>query len=110
MAHEGARFAFAASARNGPFTSALRQGKALIEPRLDPACLVEGAIGTSTIVAFGQRPESLLRRRRRARPVVPEQTSLFSLQAISYMPQQNYAAAEIEHPEKVLSVSFVTDD
>jgi len=25
MAHEGARFAFAASARNGPFTSALRQ-------------------------------------------------------------------------------------
>jgi len=52
MAHEGARFAFAASARNGPFTSALRQGKALIEPRLDPACLVEGAIGTSTIVAF----------------------------------------------------------
>jgi hypothetical protein len=33
----------------------------------------------------------------------------FTLQAISYIPQQNYAAAEIEHPEKVLSVSFVTD-
>jgi len=27
----------------------------------------------------------------------------------STIPQQNYAAAEIEHPEKVLSVSFVTD-
>src|SRR5712692_6586861 len=93
MAHEGARFAFAASARNGPFTSALRQGKALIEPRLDPACLVEGAIGTSTIVAFGQRPESLLRRRRRARPVVPEQTSLFSLKSLSLAARNTLTAS-----------------
>ncbi len=50
----------------------------LIEPQFNPACLVEGAISTSTIVAFGQRPESLLGRRRRARPAVPEQASLFS--------------------------------
>lgn len=50
----------------------------LIEPQFDPACLVEGAISTSTIVAFGQRPESLSGRRRRARPAVPEQASLFS--------------------------------
>ena len=49
----------------------------LIETQFDPACLVEGAIGTSTIVAFGQRPESLSGRRRRVRPVVPEQASLF---------------------------------
>ena len=27
-----------------------------------------------------------------------------------YMPQQNHAAAEVEHPEKVLSVSFVADN
>jgi len=41
----------------------------LIEPQFNPACLVEGAISTSTIVAFGQRPESLLgRRRRTSRP------------------------------------------
>jgi hypothetical protein len=33
-----------------------------------------------------------------------------SLQAISYMPQQNYAAAKVEHSEKVLSVSFVADN
>jgi hypothetical protein len=32
------------------------------------------------------------------------------LQAISYMPQQNYAAAKVEHSEKVLSVSFVADN
>jgi len=51
----------------------------LIETQSDPACLVEGAIGASTVVAFGQRPESLSGRRRRARPVVPEQASLFSL-------------------------------
>jgi hypothetical protein len=50
----------------------------LIVPQFDPACLVEEAIGTSTIVAFGQRPGSLTGRRRRARPVVPEQASLFS--------------------------------
>jgi hypothetical protein len=51
---------------------------ALIETQLDPACLVEEAIGTSPILIFGQRPESLSGRRRRARPVAPEQASLFS--------------------------------
>src|SRR5260370_41756008 len=30
----------------------------LIEPHLDPACLVAAALDTSTIVAFGQRPDS----------------------------------------------------
>jgi hypothetical protein len=51
----------------------------LIETQFDPACLVEAAISASAIVAFGQRPESLSGRRRRARPAVPEQASLFSL-------------------------------
>jgi hypothetical protein len=51
----------------------------LIEAQFDRAYLVEGAISTSTIVAFGQRREALSGRRPRARPVVPEQASLFSL-------------------------------
>jgi hypothetical protein len=49
------------------------------ETYFSPACLVEEAIHPSTIVSPGQRPEALLGRRRRARPVVPEQASLFSL-------------------------------
>jgi hypothetical protein len=44
-----------------------------------PACLVEGAIGTSTVIAFGQRQNLLSGRRRRTKPAVPEQASLFSL-------------------------------
>ena len=46
----------------------------------DPACLVEGATGNASVVVvvFGLRPDSLARKRR-ARPVVPEQASLFSL-------------------------------
>jgi hypothetical protein len=51
---------------------------AVMEGQLGPASLVEAAMDTSTIVAFGQRPGSL-GRKRRARPVVPEQASLFSL-------------------------------
>jgi superfamily II DNA or RNA helicase len=51
----------------------------LIESPLDPACLVESALENTSIVAFGQRPESLSGRRRRARPIVPQQASLFSL-------------------------------
>jgi hypothetical protein len=50
----------------------------LVEPRLDPTCLVAAALDTSTVVAFGQRPDALARKRR-GRPVFPEQASLFSL-------------------------------
>jgi superfamily II DNA or RNA helicase len=50
----------------------------LIEHQLDPASLVEAALGSSMIAAFGQQPESLSGRRRRARPIVAEQASLFS--------------------------------
>jgi superfamily II DNA or RNA helicase len=50
----------------------------LIESQFDAACLVDSALETTSIVAFGQRPESLSGRRRRARPSVPEQASLFS--------------------------------
>jgi hypothetical protein len=51
----------------------------LIESQIDPACMVESALDNTSIVAFGQRPEALSGRRRRARPAVPEQASLFSL-------------------------------
>jgi superfamily II DNA or RNA helicase len=41
---------------------------------------VEGAFGTGPILLFGRRPDLPSGRRRRARPVVPEQASLFGLQ------------------------------
>jgi hypothetical protein len=49
----------------------------LTQHQFDPACLVEAALDTSTMVAFGQRPGVLSGRKRRARAVVPEQASLF---------------------------------
>jgi superfamily II DNA or RNA helicase len=51
----------------------------LIESQFDPACLVESALEDASVVAFGQRPDSRSGRRRRAKPPVPEQASLFSL-------------------------------
>jgi len=51
----------------------------LLGTQYDPAGLVEGAIDTGPVVVFGRRPESLSGRRRRQRPAVPEQASLFSL-------------------------------
>ena len=51
----------------------------LMNTQPDPASLVEGAMDTASIVVFGQRPQSLSGKRRRGRPVVPEQASLFSL-------------------------------
>jgi hypothetical protein len=68
----------AASPRNGDASSAERPG-ILVGTQHVPADLVEGAINAGTIVVFGQRPESLSGRRRRGRPAVPEQASLFSL-------------------------------
>src|SRR5581483_2112972 len=41
--------------------------------------LVEAAIDAGSVVVFGQRAESMSGRRRRARPAVPEQASLFNL-------------------------------
>jgi superfamily II DNA or RNA helicase len=49
----------------------------LLGTQPDPSDLVEGAIDSRPIFVFGQRPESLASRRRRARPPVPEQASLF---------------------------------
>jgi len=49
----------------------------LLEPRHDPASLVEGAMGAASIIVFGQRPQALSGKRRRGRPAVPKQASLF---------------------------------
>ena len=49
----------------------------LLGTQPDPSDLVEGAIDSRPIFVFGQRPELLTGRRRRARPPVPEQASLF---------------------------------
>jgi hypothetical protein len=69
---------FPTTGSNGD-TSAAKPPGISIESQFDPACLVESALENTSIVVFGQRPESLSGRRRRARPVAPEQGSLFSL-------------------------------
>src|SRR5208337_535330 len=51
----------------------------LLNTQSDPASLVEEAMDTASITVFGQRPQSLSGKRRRARSAVPEQRSLFSL-------------------------------
>ena len=49
----------------------------LLDTQSDPAGLVESAMDAASIVVFGQRPQALSGKRRRGRPVVPEQASLF---------------------------------
>ena len=50
----------------------------LLTTESDPASLVEEALESSSVLIFGQRPESLSGSRRRGRPSVPEQASLFN--------------------------------
>lgn len=49
----------------------------LLATQPDPTDLVEGAMDAASIVVFGQRPQALSSKRRRGRPAVPEQASLF---------------------------------
>jgi len=49
----------------------------LLDDQSDPGGLVESAMDRATIVVFGQRPQALSGKRRRGRPAVPEQASLF---------------------------------
>ena len=49
----------------------------LLDTQPEPAGLVESAMDAGSIVVFGQRPQSLSGKRRRGRPAVPEQASLF---------------------------------
>jgi superfamily II DNA or RNA helicase len=59
--------------------AAFSEENILVSTQDDPASLIEGAFDTAPILVFGQRPESLSGRRRRTRPAVPEQASLFGL-------------------------------
>jgi len=51
---------------------------ALLTTESGPASLVEEALDSNSVLIFGQRPGSLSGSRRRGRPSVPEQASLFS--------------------------------
>jgi hypothetical protein len=70
---------FSSSTDSSSDVSSTLRPDALCEPQFDPARIVEAAIDTSVVVAFGQRPQALSGRRRRPKPTMPEQTSLFSL-------------------------------
>ena len=49
----------------------------LLETQPEPAGLVESAMDAGSLIVFGQRPQSLSRKKRRDRLAVPEQASLF---------------------------------
>ena len=57
--------------------SAVEMPGILLETESDPASLIEGAMEHASVVVFGQRPQVLSGKRRRVRPAVPEQASLF---------------------------------
>ena len=69
---------FPTNSRSEDETSSIEIPGILLETQPDPTSLVEGAMDTASIVVFGQRPGSLAKKRR-TKPVVPEQASLFSL-------------------------------
>jgi hypothetical protein len=48
------------------------------EAHSEPASLIEAAMDMAPVLVFGQQPEELKSHRRRARPPVPEQPSLFN--------------------------------
>jgi hypothetical protein len=48
-----------------------------VDTLFDPASLVDRASDSGAVFVFGQRAESLPRRRRRGKPVVPKQAPLF---------------------------------
>ena len=70
---------FPAASHSNQDVSAVDEPGRLIGSRSEPAALVEEAIESSSVLIFGQRPGSLAGSRRRARPAVPEQASLFGL-------------------------------
>jgi hypothetical protein len=70
---------FPAIAHDDLAVSSEEQPGVPIEPLFEPASLAERAPDSGAVFVFGQRAESLSSRRRRGRPAVPEQASLFSL-------------------------------
>jgi hypothetical protein len=70
---------FPTTSRSEDEASSLEMPGILLETQPAPAGLVESAMDTASVVVFGQRPQSLSRRKRRDRLAVPEQASLFGL-------------------------------
>jgi hypothetical protein len=70
---------FSTSAHRDDDTASIEVPGILLGPQSDPASLVEDAMDTTSIVVFGQRPQALSGTKRRKRPAVPEQASLFGL-------------------------------
>ena len=68
---------FPTTSRSEDETSSIEMPGVLLETQPAPAGLVEAAMDAASIVVFGQRPQSLSGKRRRGRPTVPEQASLF---------------------------------
>ena len=68
---------FPRNSRSEDETSSAEMPGILLETQHEPRSLVEAAMDGASIDVFGQRPQALSGKRRRARPVVPEQASLF---------------------------------
>ena len=69
---------FPTNSRSEDEASSIEVPEILLDTQSAPASLLEGALDTTSIVIFGQRPGPLVKKRR-TKPVVPEQASLFSL-------------------------------
>jgi hypothetical protein len=69
---------FPATSRSVDETCAVEAGALLPNTRRDAVGLIEEAIAGDSVLIFGQRPGSLSGSRRRGKPVVPEQASLFN--------------------------------
>jgi len=68
---------FPTNSRSEDETSSIEMPGILLETQPESAGLVESAMDAAAIVVFGQRPQSLSRKKRRDRLAVPEQASLF---------------------------------
>src|ERR1700757_1242767 len=69
---------FPAQVRSDNDVMTIETPGSLLTTESDPPSLVEEALDSSSVLIFGQRPESLSGGRRRGRPSVPEQASLFN--------------------------------
>jgi len=68
---------FPTTSRHEDEASSIEMPGILLDTQSAPASLVEAAMDTASIVVFGQQPQALSGKRRRGRPAVPEQPSLF---------------------------------
>ncbi|HET9307759.1 MAG TPA: hypothetical protein VFO46_17195, partial [Candidatus Sulfotelmatobacter sp.] len=68
---------FPTISRGGDDASTIEMPGILLETQPEPAGLMQRAMDAGSIVVFGQRPQALSGKRRRGRPTVPEQPSLF---------------------------------